>query len=200
MEAFLEPFTGIPLYLIVLGILVACGFGLPISEDLLLIIVGFLIQSGKLQLVPGLAVAYFGCLGGDFILFNIGYHYGETVMKHRFALRVISHGRQEKILAHFRRYGEKFIFFARFIAGVRAPTFLTAGISRMKPLHFISLDAIASLFSVPLFVGLGYLFGDQIDALKQDIYQIQKAVIVTIIAVIAVVMTARYLNLFRSEE
>lgn len=200
MEAFLDPFSGILLYGIVLAMLIACGFGLPISEDLLLIVIGFLIQSGKLALVPSLAVAFVGCLAGDFILFNIGYHYGEAVMRHRFVLRVISHGRREKILAHFRRYGEKFIFFARFFAGVRAPTFLTAGMSRMKPSHFVGIDAAASLLSVPIFVALGYLFGDNLDALRKDIYQIQRGVIVTVIAVVSLVITARYLNLFRSEE
>lgn len=196
MEAFFESYSGLALYIVIFGTLIATGFGLPLSEDFLLMVIGFLIYSQRMQPVAGILVAFFGCLGSDIIMFNIGYHYGEAVRKHRFILRIMSHGRQEKILQKFRRYGDKFIIFARFVAGLRAPTFLTAGISRMKPHRFITLDGLASLVSVPLFVSLGYLFGDHLAEFEADLSQVRKMITLVVIAAIGVFVVTRYLNLF----
>lgn len=199
MELFFEQYSGIALYIFLLLTLVITGFGIPISEDLILMVIGYLIHSGRLGLVGGCAVAFLGCLASDFIVFNIGYHFGRAVRKHRFILRVISHGRQEVILQKFRRYGDKFIIFARFIAGVRAPTFLTAGISHLHPLRFLMLDGFASLFSVPLFVGLGYLFADHLAKIEADVSEIRRIVTVLIIGAIALLIFANYLKLFKDK-
>jgi len=196
MEEFITQYHGIWLYLLILSLLIATGFGLPLSEDFLVMITGFFIQSGRLDPVGGFMIVLAGCLIGDFIMFNIGYHYGSAVRKHRFILRVISHGKQEVILEKFRRYGDKFILFARFIAGVRAPTFLTAGISRMPPYRFLALDAVASLLSVPIFLGLGYVFGSHLTQIEDDMARIRNIVVLAVIAGIALYVIARYLNVF----
>jgi membrane protein DedA with SNARE-associated domain len=196
MEAVFEHSQGIWLYLVILGFLIATGFGLPLSEDFLVMITGFFIESNRMSPAGGFMIALVGCLMSDAIMFNIGYHYGHAVRKHRFILRVISHGRQEIILSKFRKYGDKFVFFARFIAGVRAPTFLTAGISRMHPLRFFALDGMASLLSVPLFLGLGYAFGNQLTKVQEDISQIRTIIILVLIAGFGLYIIARYLNAF----
>ncbi len=199
MEAFLGEYSGVALYVVLLLGLLATGFGLPLSEDFLIMVIGYMIQSGRMDPVGGFAIAYVGCVGSDLIMYNIGYHYGHAVRKHRFILRVISHGRQEKMLRKFRRYGDKFIMFARFVAGVRAPTFLTAGISRIKPMRFIMLDGIAALVSTPLFLGLGYAFGDHLESIQADFSEIRRILIVLVIGAIGVFILGNYLKLFKDK-
>ncbi len=199
MELFFDQYSGVALYIVMLVALLATGFGLPLSEDFLLMVIGYMIQSGRMEVIPGLFTAYIGSVGSDLIMFNIGYHYGAAVRKHRFILRVMSHGRQEKILQKFRKYGDKFIMFARFISGVRAPTFLTAGISHMKPLRFFALDGFAALFSMPLFVGLGYAFGDHLESIKADFDEIRKIITVLVIGAVGVFIVMSYLKLFKDK-
>ena len=199
LEAFFDQYSGFGLYIIMLVALLATGFGLPLSEDFLLMVIGYMVQDGRMGLVPGFMTAYIGSVLSDLIMFNIGYHYGESVRKHRFILRVMSHGRQEKILQKFRRYGDKFILFARFIAGLRAPTFLSAGISRMKPLRFVMLDGLAALLSVPLFVGLGYAFGNHIELIEADISELRRILTVLVIGGIGVFILMNYLKLFKDK-
>jgi len=54
------------------------------------------------------------------------------------------------------------IFYARFLAGVRALIYLTAGSAGMTPRRFVIYDALGAVISVPLVVSVGYFFGDQI--------------------------------------
>jgi len=199
LELFFEQYSGFALYVVIFVALLATGFGLPLSEDFLLMVIGYMIQDGRMELVGGFAIAYIGSVASDLIMFNFGYHYGEAVRKHRFILRVISHGRQEKMLKKFRRYGDKFIIFARFIAGVRAPTFLSAGISRMRPMRFILLDGMAACFSVPLFLGLGYLFADHIESIEADFSEIRRILTVLVISGVAIFILTNYIKLFREK-
>ena len=57
----------------------------------------------------------------------------------------------------------KVCFTARFLAGLRAPIYLSAGMLGVKPRLFVSLDLLAAMISVPTIVYLGYYFGDEID-------------------------------------
>jgi membrane protein DedA with SNARE-associated domain len=57
------------------------------------------------------------------------------------------------------------IFYARFLAGVRALVYLTAGSLGVTPARFFLYDLLGALISVPIVVSLGYLFGPQIELL-----------------------------------
>jgi membrane protein DedA with SNARE-associated domain len=59
----------------------------------------------------------------------------------------------------FARHGEKIVIAARFMPGVRAVTYFTAGSAGMPYPRFICFDGLAALLSAPLFVLLGYRFG-----------------------------------------
>jgi membrane protein DedA with SNARE-associated domain len=61
------------------------------------------------------------------------------------------------------RHGHLAIFYARFLAGVRALVYLTAGSTGVSPRRFMIYDALGALISVPIAVSLGYFFGGQID-------------------------------------
>lgn len=69
----------------------------------------------------------------------------------------------KKFEQYYRRYGEKTIFIARFLPGLRAPIFALSGVSKMKYSKFIFYDGVAAIISVPLFVYLAYFFGENIE-------------------------------------
>jgi hypothetical protein len=55
------------------------------------------------------------------------------------------------------------VVIARYLPGLRAPTFFTAGHSRLPFWEFALFDGVAALISAPLWVCLGFYFGDDIE-------------------------------------
>ena len=67
---------------------------------------------------------------------------------------------KEKVNGMFERFGSWAVFFGRFVAGIRAVVFLTAGMSRFPVWKFLLLDLLAALLSVPLWIYLGLWAGE----------------------------------------
>src|SRR5580704_981307 len=63
---------GMAAYATMFGVLVTCGLGLPIPEDLTLVTAGYLAYLENVDLLPSIAVCFIGVLSGDFILFMLG--------------------------------------------------------------------------------------------------------------------------------
>lgn len=161
---FLQGFDGVRAYAVILGLLLICGLGVPLPEDITLIGAGLLAALGSISLPGALIAGFFGVLAGDAILFNLGRKYGRAVFDLPGFRRVFT---PERVAAAERRVlsNSRFICFtARFLPGLRAPIYLTAGIMGVKPTIFYALDGFAALISVPIWVVGGWWF-----ALKFDI-------------------------------
>lgn len=173
MDLLLTLVSGPAGYAVLLVLLLLCGVGNPLPEDAVLIAGGYLIYTGVLQLVPTVAVCYCGVVCGDAILYYIGRRYGQQIITHPRFHRIIPPDRVDRIRKNFQRWGHWTILFARFLVGLRAPTFLLSGVMHVRWRTFLLFDAIGALVSVPLFVGLGFLFGNNVDALRHDVSRVQ---------------------------
>ncbi|NDC25583.1 MAG: DedA family protein, partial [Proteobacteria bacterium] len=119
---FLTDLSGGVAYLLIFGILVACGLGFPLPEDIPLIATGYLIWDKTLTWFGGLSVTLLGVLIGDSILFFIGQSLGLKILNKKTST-IFSPKRVKRARAYFRKYGSKVVFFARFVAGLRAVVF-----------------------------------------------------------------------------
>ncbi len=166
-------------YLVIFGILMACGIGLPLPEDIPLIATGYLIWDGTMSWVPALIVTIGGVLIGDTFLFFLGRKVGKRILRqHKFQTLFPPH-RVRRAAAYFRKYGDKLVFFARFVAGLRAVVFFMAGAMKVRYTRFLLLDGLAALLSVPAWVALGYgfghFFGDEISVMLKHLKEVKTA-------------------------
>jgi membrane protein DedA with SNARE-associated domain len=145
------------------GILLLCGLGLPIPEDISLISAGYLAHLGKVDLHSVFIVCFAAVLAGDTLAFTVGRRFGTKILASKFGHRYFNPRRQRRVRAYFRSYGSKVIFIARFLPGLRFSIFLSAGMLHVRPYVFIVYDALAALLSVPFLVYCAYYFGDRID-------------------------------------
>lgn len=167
LQPLLEFFQGSPLALAgLLALLVLCGVGLPIPEDIILITTGIVVRESGGSWVLASVVMYLGVLGGDSLAFLVGARLGKRVLAHRWAQRFVPPSKQARIEELFRKYGSMVFFVARFLPGLRAAIFCTAGAMKARYLHFLVFDGAAALVSVPVFVWLGHMlwgrFGDDL--------------------------------------
>ncbi len=145
------------------GILLLCGLGLPIPEDISLISAGYLAHLGTVELHSMFLVCFAAVLGGDALAFTMGRLFGTKILASRFGHRYFNPRRQRRVRAYFRTYGSKVVFVARFLPGLRFSIFLSAGLLRVRAYVFVVYDSLAALLSVPLLVYSAWFFGDRID-------------------------------------
>ena len=137
--------------------LMICGAGLPLPEDITLVAGGVIAGLGYANVHAMCALALFGVLLGDGAIFLLGHHYGARMLKWRFIARVLTPTRYAKVQDQFDRYGNRVLFFARFVPGMRTTVYVIAGTThRVSFLRFLLIDTLAALISVPVWVYLGY--------------------------------------------
>lgn len=182
--AYLSGHSGELLYIALFFVLVLCGVGLPLPEDVPLITAGFLAYRGALDMGTAIAVSMGAILIGDSIIYYIGYHWGLTLLNLRLVRRLLPESRLERVRKYFNRYGDRTIFFARFIVGLRAATFWAAGTLKVNYWKFLIFDGLAAFISVPAFVVLGWYFGDDIERAMQLLDRIELVLLVVAVSAI----------------
>jgi membrane protein DedA with SNARE-associated domain len=194
---FLTDLSGRAAYLIIFGILVACGLGFPLPEDIPLIATGYLIWDTTLTWFGGITITILGVLIGDSILFFIGQRLGLKILNNR-KKGLFAPKRVKRAQAYFRKYGPKVVFFARFVAGLRAVVFFMAGAMHMKFRTFLLLDFLAALISVPLWIVggfyLGRFFGDEISDLLLKLKEIKLVITVVVLTLVVGIVIRSFLR------
>lgn len=176
-------------------ILIFCGLGLPVPEDIVLIFLGFLVYSGYGNIFFAVLLGYFGIIIGDSIIFIAGKRYGIKILKFRLFSRVITKGRLKKAKQFIVNHGKKTIFMARFLPGLRTPIFFTCGTLKMKFMIFFIIDSLAAILSAPVFTLLGYFFGDKIDVVISHLKRIDRIVLLSLaLIIILVYLLKRFFN------
>lgn len=181
-------------YLGVFFVLLACGLGLPMPEDITLVAGGYTVylaqQNGLSQpmLLPMIAVGLVGVMSGDMILFGLGRWMGPRAARIWPLRWIVPPQRMERVYRFFARYGTWTAFIARFAPGLRSPTFLLAGTAGMSFHRFALADGAAAALSVPLWVWLAYHFGAEIDSVKLWLARSRYALFVIVGVVLLVVV------------
>jgi membrane protein DedA with SNARE-associated domain len=181
------------IYVVVFGVLVACGLGLPVPEDIILFTMGYFAYNGLADLGYGIAVCLAGVLVGDSIIYYLGYHVGRKLTKREPFCHFLTEARMARAQGMFHRWGNRVILAARFMPGLRAPTYFSAGTLKLPYRVFIGYDALASMVSVPALVYFMYRFGGQVDYVIRRAHQVQGGIAALIAALVAVFVAKHFL-------
>ncbi len=174
---------GIPAYATIFSVLFACGVGVPIPEDITIVTAGYLAYSENIELPWAIVVCFFGVLSGDFILFSLGRIFGRHFLDLPGVRFIMTPERVALAQEKLKNNEKKVCFIARFLAGFRAPIYLSAGMLGVRPMVFVSLDSLAAAISVPLLTYLGYYFGDEIDVGLHYIRRAERYIMITLAVV-----------------
>jgi membrane protein DedA with SNARE-associated domain len=180
-------------YMWLVGVLLLCGLGLPIPEDISLIVAGYFAYKGVLEVNTAFVVCLCAVLAGDTFAFCLGRWFGRPLLATRLAHRYFTARRQRRVRAYFRKFGSKVIFLARFTPGLRFSIFLSAGMLHLRPSVFFVYDALAAIISVPALVYLAFFFGGQIDHVVKLARHTEHGILVAL-AIVVVVVVVRHLR------
>jgi membrane protein DedA with SNARE-associated domain len=168
--------------LVVLG-----NMGVPLPEETVLLLAGYLVWQGDLRLSLVLGVGILSAVAGDNMGYWIGRHYGQGAIE-RYGHWVLGSAKRVESMEGFvTRYGPTGVFVARFVPGVRFMAGPLAGATGLRPLAFFAANVLGAALYVPLLVGLGYAvglgFGGYVARLRRVVGAVER--IVLVVAVLA---------------
>ncbi len=167
--------------------LMLAGLGVPLPEDIPLIFGGAMAGAGKINVWVHFVLSMIFIVIGDSCLYFIGRRIGSS------APRSARGGRNSsptsaaaKVHGFFQKYGMWTVFFGRFVAGIRGAVFLSAGIANFPFSRFLLMDFLAALISVPVWIYMGWLFGENWHVILDTAKEYQTSGSVGISAVLVV--------------
>jgi membrane protein DedA with SNARE-associated domain len=188
-------------YAFVFGALLLCGFGLPLPEDVILVTGGVLawlaspLDSPTLRALPldgGLRrmvlVGLLGILAGDSVIYWMGRRLGARIAEFRLLRRLVPPDKLQRVERLLRRRGNVVVVIARYLPGLRAPTYFTVGHSRLPYWQFLFFDGLAALVSAPLWVCLGFWFGDDIERAAVEAARFSHYILLGVAVVLAALL------------
>ena len=136
----------------------------PIPSEVVMPLAGFLIQQGKLQLVPTLLAGLIGTVLGAWFWYGIGRLINEQRLEHWLQRHGRWMGLRPEDLARsrrwFNRHGVAVVFWGRIIPGVRTLVSLPAGIELMPQPLFLAWTTAGSLLWILLLTLAGKALGN----------------------------------------
>ncbi|MFD1884396.1 DedA family protein [Paenibacillus wenxiniae] len=146
-------------YVAISGLLAFGIIGLPVPDEMLMILVGYLSSKHVLHLPLVWLFSYIGSLCGMTISYWIGRSVGTTLIVRYGKWVGLSMEKYEKIQSWFHRYGRWTIFFSYFIPGVRHMAGYVSGISNMSLRPYLMICISAALLWTVVFISIGYFAG-----------------------------------------
>lgn len=186
--------SSVAIYAAIIGILLICGLGIPIPEDITLLAAGLLASTGHISLPGALAAGFSGVMIGDSFLFFMGRKYGARIFGLPGFRRIFTPTRIAKAEDRVRRNGHFICFIARFLPGLRSPIFALAGAMGVKPSVFLMQDGFAALISVPVWVYLGFWLGKNWEEQFARVEKLQQYFFIAIGAILVSYITYRVLR------
>ena len=168
--------------------------GIPIPEDITLAAGGILVSYEITNIWKTIAVCMVGVLAGDIFVFVMGRYFGGKILKSKFLSKIVHAKRIALVKMATEKYGNYVIFFARFMPGLRTPIYFSMG-SFEKPFWiFFIIDVFAAIISVPLWVYIGVIFGQNLPLLEHYIKNMRAGAYVIVAVIIVIIIVFHFLS------
>ena len=177
-------------------LLVLGGLGLPVPEEAPVILAAVLSRKGTMWWPFAILACFTGVLAGDFVVYFMGFFFGERVLSFPLTRRILTKQRETQLKGYFHRHGFKILILGRFAPGFRTAAYLTAGILKLPTLKLFFTDLLAASLSTGILFGLAYAFASQIE---KGLKEVQHWLIVVLALGISIWLLQRYIKARRRE-
>ncbi len=146
------------------GIFVLLMFGivgLPVPDETLITLSGYLVFKGELHFIPTFLAAYLGSITGISISYAIGSTFGHHLLIKYGHYIHITEERLEKAHNWFEKIGRWTLVVGYFIPGVRHVVAIFAGASELRMWEFGLFAYGGALLWAVTFFSIGYFFGEK---------------------------------------
>ena len=191
-------------YLAIFAFVLLGNLGVPIPEETVLAVAGYMVWQGDLRLAIVLAVGILGAVAGDNLGYWIGREYGQGAIDRYGHWILVTQDRLEAARRFVTRYGSLGVFAARFLPGLRFLAGPLAGTTGMPAASFILANVLGAALFVPLAVAIGYAvgygLGDYLLRLERVVGEIEHIVLLGVALCALAIMGWRALRAARGSR
>jgi len=182
-------------YIAVFVLVILGNAGVPVPEETVLLVAGFLVWSGQLRLDIVLVVGVISAVVGDNIGYWLGHRFGRGALE-RHAHWILGHPERLETMQRFvARRGAAAVIIARFLPGLRFMAGPLAGALGLGALRFFLANVTGALIYVPIMVGagwaIGYGLGDYLQPLRRAVGNIEHVALWLVIGAAAALLLWR---------
>ncbi len=172
-------------YLAIFAVVLLGNLGIPVPEEPILVLAGYLTWEGKLHLISVLGVGIASVSLGDNTGYWIGRLYGRQALERYGRRFFITPRRLESMHRFISRYGTLGIFLGRFLPGIRFLAGPVAGTAQMPYAPFFTTNLLGAVVYVPIVVAMGYAIGygfeDYLDPFERVLGKVEHVVLIMIV-------------------
>lgn len=158
----------------------------PIPSEVILPLAGFTASRGDIDLIAAIIWTTIGSLVGALGLYYLGALLGrERIVAIAAKLPLVNHRDISRTEAWFAKHGRSAVFFGRMLPLFRSFISIPAGLERMPLGIFVALTAAGSLIWNSVFIGAGFMLGENWHVVEQYVGYLQYAVIAAVAGALA---------------
>ncbi len=165
IEYWLAKYGYLAIYILLTGGIL----GLPVPDETLLTLSGYLVSKRELTLIPTLIFAFLGSISGITLSYLLGRLLGILALKKAGKFLHISGKSLERGELWFEKLGKWTLTFGYFIPGVRHIVAIIAGSTKLKPHIFVLYAYSGALIWSVSFILLGLYAGEKWQPLIEKI-------------------------------
>ena len=179
-------------YLVVPGWVFAEQVGLPLPSMPLLLAAGALAGTGHMNFFAALSYAIVAAVAADSIWYQLGRRKGISILQLLCKISLEPDSCVRRTEGLFSRQGARSLLLAKFVPGLSTVAPPLAGIFHMRPRRFLLFDALGSLLWAGAFLGIGYVFSNEIERVAEHLAALGGWLVVLLIGVIAAYIGYKY--------
>jgi membrane protein DedA with SNARE-associated domain len=182
-------------YLAVAALLFLENLGAPIVPGETMLIAGAIYAgAGRMNVVALGLVAVAACVAGGCGGWAIGWFGGRALAERYGRYVFLTPGRLDRAERFFRHRGAFVITFARFLEGLRQANGIISGITKMPLTRFLMFNGLGAVAWVAVWISVGYLAGDHITAIYQDMTKYLLYVLIALAVAVAALILRHVLH------
>ncbi len=142
--------------------------GVPVPAIPYMLAAGALAGLGRLDLGLLVMISVVAAVPADLLWYEIGRRRGVAVIRFVCKISLEPDSCVRDTERRFARHGASSLVLSKFIPGIETVAPPLAGLFRMRRSRFLLFDALGALLWSSVFLGLGYVFHDQVDRIVRE--------------------------------
>lgn len=179
---------------VLFGVILICSVGVPFPISLMLVAAGSFVEQGEMKLWQVIAVASIAAVLGDQIGYGLSRWGGRRLIK-RISRRIGGEVKIKQAEALTKRWSGAGIFLSRWLVTALGPWVnVTSGIAAYPWRRFLFWDVLGEVLWVVLYVILGYIFSNRVQAIAEILGNLAWVIVGLIVTVILGWQVVRYVS------